>query len=90
MNDNERAKYAFKHRELAPYQRREKAYRQMNQALALLQDEVDIQAAYNQMDYHALPMGHYKWACKLLKTAIESLEREQDENTWKILHKEGV
>lgn len=90
MNEKLRAKYAHKYRDLAPYQRREKAYRQMNQALALLEDEISIQAAYDQMDYSTLRMGHYKWACKLLKIAIESLEREQDEHTWKILHKEGV
>lgn len=90
MNENVRSKYALKHRDLLPYQRREKAYKQMNKALALLEDEIKIQAAYNQMDCSTLPMGHYKWACKLLKIAIESLEMEQDEHVWKIMHKEGV
>ena len=90
MTEREMKNYAFKYRMLVPYKRREKAFKKMQEALALLQDEIDIQDSYRQMDYSALKTGHYKWACKLLKIAIESMELEQDEHVWKILHKGGI
>lgn len=90
MTKREMKNYAFKYRMLYPCERREKALKKMNEALALLQDEIDIQNSYRQMDISAIRTGHYKWACKLLKIAIESMEKEQDENIWKVLHKGGI
>lgn len=90
MNDREKAQYQLKHRNLLPSARREKANKKIDEAKALLEDEIQIQDAYRAMDYGSLRMGHYKWAVKLLSIALEALEREQDEHIWKILHKEGI
>lgn len=89
MNRKERRRYAAKYRDLVPYKRREKAFKKIAEACALLEDEIDIQAAYNQMDFSTLKTSHYKWAVKCLKIAMEALHYEQDESIWKLLHKEG-
>lgn len=89
MNGKERKRYAAKYRNLYPYERREKAFKKIGEACALLEDEIDIQAAYNQMDFSTLKTSHYKWAVKCLKIAMEALHYEQDESIWKLLHEEG-
>lgn len=40
MNDREKARYQLKHRKLLPYARREKAYKKIDEAKALLEDEI--------------------------------------------------
>ena len=69
--------YAYENRNLAPYQRRELAEDHIYSAIALLQDEIDMQDMYASMDYGTLPTEHYKKAIVMLKNALVSLKKER-------------
>ena len=76
MNKTDREHYAYKYRNLAPYQRLDLAFEKLYQAQALLEDEVMMQDTYHSMDFGTLPTGHYKSTIKEIKGAIMTLQHE--------------
>lgn len=76
MTKEERRKFAYQHRKLYPYERKNMAEEYMYKAMALLEDEVLMQDTYSSMDYSTLPTGHYKDTIKELKGAIKTLQHE--------------
>lgn len=66
-----RREYAYFHRDLSPAERCYMANLKITEALALIEDEINIQEAYNQMDYSSINMSEYKEARKLLLKAME-------------------
>lgn len=66
-----RKNYAYFHRDLSPADRCKKAFDLIIEAVSLIEDEIDMQASYSQMDYSTIPMCEYKQCRDLLTQALE-------------------
>ena len=64
-----RKSFAYFFRDAVPAERCSMAATYITMALALIEDEIDMQSAYSQMDYSTIPMGNYRKCRELLEEA---------------------
>ena len=75
LKENERSKFLYDTKKLLPYQRKEMALNFITKAKDLFEQELIIDALYNQMDYKTIDI----FTKNKYKNAIQSLSKIIDE-----------